>query len=50
MDYSLIEDYGVNIYAVPENYMSLINTDYFFPSSYQSDLTFNLTDGVKDPI
>lgn len=49
-DYSGWRYYGLNYYAVPENYMSYIDLEYYFPSQNQPGIKLNKTHGVDDPV
>jgi hypothetical protein len=40
--YNLI---NINIMAVPEDYLSIIDESYYFPNNFQSGLKYNKTGG-----
>lgn len=40
----------MSVQAVPSNYMSYIDTDYYYPSEDQSGIKYNKTGGFDDPV
>lgn len=40
----------LNIWAVPDNYLNVIDMNYYFPNDFQKDIEHNKTDGQVNAI